>query len=129
MYNPNRHNNPHYKMYFLHYIYVHLQPKCKYTTTKSKHFQPMKMNFELKNNTSTEINEEQAKVQLPPVWKIQKSLPKAGHQAATNEIGKTKPIISNNQDHPLLNYLSKSTPSKLRNNLMLFDPRLQMQKF
>jgi len=58
------------EMYFLHYIYVHLQPKCKYTTTDNKHFQPMKMKFELKSNTSAKINEEQAEVQLPPIWKM-----------------------------------------------------------
>jgi hypothetical protein len=57
-------------MYFLHYIYAHLQPKCKYITTESRHFQPVKMNFELKNNTSIEINEVQAEVQLPPIWKM-----------------------------------------------------------
>jgi hypothetical protein len=44
-------------MYILHCIYAHLQPKCKYTTTKSRHFQPVKMNFELKSNISIEINE------------------------------------------------------------------------
>jgi hypothetical protein len=46
-----------------------------------------------------------------------------------NEMGKTKLATSNNQYHSLLNYLSKNTPSNLRNNLMLFDPQLQMQKF
>jgi hypothetical protein len=51
------------------------------------------------------------------------------HQAATNEMGKTKPVVNNNQYHSLLNYLSKNTPSKLRNNFMLLDPQLQMQKF
>jgi hypothetical protein len=49
-------------MYFLHYIYVHFQPKCKYITTKSKHFQLVNMNFELKNNTSIEIIENQVEV-------------------------------------------------------------------
>ncbi len=58
------------KMYFLHCIYAHLQPKCKYTTIESRHFQPMEMNLELKNNTSIEINEEQVEVQLPPIWKM-----------------------------------------------------------
>ncbi len=54
------------------------------------------MNFELKNNTSIEINEGQGEVQLPPVWKM-KSLLQAVHQAATNEMGKTRPTTSNNQ--------------------------------
>jgi ABC-type oligopeptide transport system ATPase subunit len=44
------------------------------------------------------------------------------HQTAINEMGKTKPSTSNNQDHPLLNYLLESTPSKLKNNFMLLDP-------
>jgi hypothetical protein len=57
-------------MYFLNYIYVHLQPKCKYTTTKNRHFQPVKMNFELKSNTSSKINEVQVEVQLPLIWKM-----------------------------------------------------------
>jgi hypothetical protein len=26
------------EMYFLHYIYAHFQPKCKYITTKGKYF-------------------------------------------------------------------------------------------
>jgi hypothetical protein len=50
------------EMYLLHCIYARFQPKCKYTTTKSRHFQPVKMNFELKSNTSTEINEGQVEV-------------------------------------------------------------------
>jgi len=41
------------------------------------------------------------------------------HQATTNEMGKTKPVASNKQDHPLLNYLSENTPSKQKNNFML----------
>jgi hypothetical protein len=44
------------------------------------------------------------------------------HQTITNEMGKTKLATSNNQDHPMLNYLSESTPSKLKNNFMLLDP-------
>jgi hypothetical protein len=71
------------------------------------------MNFELKSNTSVEINEEQDEVQLPLIWKMQKSLLKVVHQATTNEMGKTRPTTSNKQDHPLLNYLLASTPSKL----------------
>ncbi len=86
------------KMYLLHYIYVHFQPICKYTTTKNRHFQPVRMNFELKSNTSTKINEGQAKVQLPPIWKMQMS----PHQVATNEMGKTKLAASKNQNHQLL---------------------------
>jgi hypothetical protein len=66
----------------------------------------MKMNFELKGNNSVEINEGQAKVQLPLVWKMQKILLQAVHQATTNEMGKTKLATNNNQVHPLLNYLS-----------------------
>jgi hypothetical protein len=42
---------------------------------------------------------------------------------------KNRPTTNNNQDHPLLNYLLKNTPSKLKNNFMLLDPQLQMQKF
>jgi len=49
-------------MYIFYCIYVHFQPKCKYTTTKSRHFQLVKSYFELKSNISTEINEGQAKV-------------------------------------------------------------------
>jgi hypothetical protein len=71
------------------------------------------MNFELKSNTSVEINEKQVEVQLPLIWKMQKSLLKVVHQATTNEMGKTRPTTSNKQDHPLLNYLLASTPSKL----------------
>ncbi len=67
-------------MYLFHCIYVHLQPKCKYITTKSKHFQLMKMNFELKNNTSIEIIEGRTKVQLPPIWKMQKYLLQVVHK-------------------------------------------------
>jgi hypothetical protein len=44
------------------------------------------------------------------------------HQATTNEMGKTRLATNNNQDHPLLNYLSKNTPSKLKNNFILLDP-------
>jgi hypothetical protein len=50
------------KMYFLHYIYLHFQPKCKYTTKKSRYFQLVKMNYELRSSTSTDINEGQAKI-------------------------------------------------------------------
>jgi hypothetical protein len=82
----------------------------------------MKMNFELKSNISVEINEGQAKVQLSLVWKMQKILFQIVHQVATNEMGKTKPATNNNQDHPLLNYLSKNTPSKLNFFFMLLDP-------
>ncbi len=83
-------------MYIFHCIYVHLQPKCKYITIENKHFQPMNMNFELKNNTSTEINEGQAEIQLPLVWKMQKNLFQAMGQASTNEIGKTRLAASEN---------------------------------
>jgi len=84
------------------------------------------MNFELKSNILTKINERQVEVQLPLVWKMQKNLLQAMHQAITNEMWKTKPSTSHNQNHPLLNYLSESTPSKLKNNFMLLDPWLQM---
>jgi len=61
---------------------------------------------------------------------MQKSLLQMMHQVATNETGRTKPVVNNNnQDHPLLNYLLEITPSKLKNNFMLLDPQLQMQKF
>jgi hypothetical protein len=36
------------------------------------------------------------------------------HQAIINEMGKIRPIASKNQDRPLLNYLLKNTPSKLK---------------
>jgi hypothetical protein len=52
---------------------------------------------------------------------MQKNLLQAMHQVA-NEMGKTRLATSNNQDHPLLNYLLENTPSKLKNNFMLFDP-------
>ncbi len=45
------------EMYLFHCIYAHLQPKGKYTTIDNRHFQLVNMNFELKSNTSTEINE------------------------------------------------------------------------
>jgi hypothetical protein len=51
------------------------------------------------------------------------------HQAATNEMGKTKTVVSNNRNHPLLNYLLEITPSKLKNNFMLLDTQFQTQKF
>jgi hypothetical protein len=54
------------------------------------------MNFELKNNTSIEINEGQVEVQLPPFWKMQKNLLQAVHQVATNEMGKTRLVVSKN---------------------------------
>ncbi len=43
------------EMYLLHCIYAHFKPKCKYTTIKSRHFQLVKMNIELKSNTSIEM--------------------------------------------------------------------------
>ncbi len=55
------------KMYILYFIYAHLQPKCKYTTTKNRYFQLVKMNFELKSSTSIKANEGQAEIQLPPL--------------------------------------------------------------
>jgi hypothetical protein len=54
----------------------------------------MKMNFELKSNISIEINEGQVEVQLPLVWKILNNLFQAMHQAATNEMGETRPTTS-----------------------------------
>jgi hypothetical protein len=50
------------EMYLFHYIYAHLQPKCKYIITDNKHFQLVNMNFELKSNTSTEISEGQVEI-------------------------------------------------------------------
>jgi hypothetical protein len=44
------------------------------------------MNFELKSNILTKINERQVEVQLPLVWKMQKNLLQAMHQAITNEM-------------------------------------------
>jgi hypothetical protein len=46
------------------------------------------MNFELKSNTSIEINEGQVEVQLSLVWKMQKNLFQTMHQTTTNEMGK-----------------------------------------
>jgi hypothetical protein len=57
-------------MNILHYIYVHLQSKCKYFIIDNRYFQPVKMNYKLKSSTSTNINESQAKIQLPLVWNI-----------------------------------------------------------
>jgi hypothetical protein len=45
-----------------------------------------------------------------------------GAQVVTNEMEKPRFASSNNQYHPLLNYLLKNTPSKLKNNSMLLDP-------
>jgi len=87
----------------------------------------MKMNFELKSNTSTEINERQVEVQLPLVWKMQNNLIQAVHQTATIEMGKIRLVTSKNQDHPLLNYLLESTPSKLKNNFMLLAEKLEQE--
>jgi hypothetical protein len=52
---------------------------------------------------------------------MQKNLFQVVHQVTTNEMGKTRPITSNNQDHPMLNYLLENTPPKLKNNFMLLD--------
>jgi len=60
---------------------------------------------------------------------MQKNLLQMMHQVVTNEMEKPRLASSNNQYHPLLNYLLENTQSKLKNNFMLFDPRLQMQKF
>jgi hypothetical protein len=49
-------------MYLLHYIYLHFQLKCKYTTKKIRYFQLVKMNYELRSSTSIDINESQAKI-------------------------------------------------------------------
>jgi len=51
------------------------------------------------------------------------------HQVAINEMGKTRPVASNNQDHPLLNYLSENTPSKLKNDFMLVDHDYKCKSF
>jgi hypothetical protein len=42
-------------------------------------------------------------------------------------MGKIRPTTSKNQDHPLLNYLSKNTPSKLKNNFMLLAKKLEQE--
>jgi hypothetical protein len=81
------------------------------------------MNFELKGNISIEINERQVEVQLPLVWKMQKNLFQAMHQAKTNEMGKTIPVVNKNQDHPLWNYLLENTPSKLKRNFTLLEKK------
>jgi hypothetical protein len=39
------------------------------------------------------------------------------------EMGKTKLTTSKNEDHPLLNYLSKNTTSKLRNNFTITNAK------
>jgi hypothetical protein len=49
------------------------------------------------------------------------------HQVVTNEMGKIRPTASKNQDHPLLKYLSENTPSKLKNNFMLFVKKLEQE--
>ncbi len=49
------------------------------------------------------------------------------HQTATNEMGKIRLAASKNQDHPLLNYLLESTPSKLKNNFMLWADKLDQE--
>ncbi len=49
-------------MYILHCTYVHFHLKCKYIITERKHFHLVKMNFELNNNTSTNINEGHAEI-------------------------------------------------------------------
>jgi hypothetical protein len=85
------------------------------------------MNFELKSNISIEINEKQVEIQLPLVWKMHNNLFQVVHQVATNEMGKTRSITSKNQDHPLLNYLSKNTSSKLKNNFMLLAEKLEQE--
>jgi len=49
------------------------------------------------------------------------------HQAATNEMGKIRFATNKNQDYPLLDYLLKSTPSKLKNNFMLLVEKLEQE--
>jgi hypothetical protein len=58
---------------------------------------------------------------------MQNNLLQIVHQATTNEMGKTKLATNKNQDHPMLNYLSKSTPSKLKNNFMLLVEKLEQE--
>jgi hypothetical protein len=43
---------------------------------------------------------------------MQKNLLQVMHQTTTNEMGKTRLATSNNQNHPLLNYLLEITSSK-----------------
>jgi hypothetical protein len=87
----------------------------------------VKINSKLKSNTSIEINENQIEIRLPLIWKMQKNLLQAMHQAITNEMGKTRPVVRKNQDHPLLNYSLENTPSKLKNNFMLFAKKLEQE--
>jgi hypothetical protein len=49
------------------------------------------------------------------------------HQTATIEMGKISLAASKNQDHPLLNYLLESTPSKLKYNFMLLTEKLEQE--
>jgi hypothetical protein len=49
------------------------------------------------------------------------------HQITTNEMGQIRLATSKNQDHPLLNYLLESTPSKLKNNFMLRADKLEQE--
>jgi hypothetical protein len=53
---------------------------------------------------------------------MQNNLFQMVHQGVTNEMEKLKLASTNNQYHPLLNYLLKNTQSKFKNNFMLFDP-------
>jgi hypothetical protein len=38
-------------------------------------------------------------------------------------MGKTKSVISKNEDHPLLKYLLESTTSKLKKNFMIINAK------
>jgi hypothetical protein len=49
------------------------------------------------------------------------------HQTTTNEMGTTRPIVSKNQDHPLLNYLLENTTSKLKKIFMLLVKKLEQE--
>jgi len=96
MYNPNHHINPHYRVVSsaLHLYMLSLQPKCRYITTeRSRHFQPVKMSSELNSSTSTDIDEGQAEIQLPPVWKMQKIFTSSGAPRANKGNRKNLTVI------------------------------------
>jgi hypothetical protein len=82
----------------------------------------MKCNFQVSFLTHT-FNLHKPKFEVA----TQKNLLQAMHQTTTNKMGKTKPIINKNQDHPLLNYLLKNTPSKLKNNFTLLEKKLEQE--
>jgi hypothetical protein len=105
-----------------------LQPKCRYITTeRSRHFQPVKMRSELNSSTSTDIDEGQAEIQLPPVWKMQKIFTSSGAQRANNGNRKNLTCIQQERRHKsgsstveLFTDMHGIKPQS--NNFMLLDP-------